>query len=299
MSTTASPKQGNISSPTKWHGGKGYLAKKIVALFPSKCKNPNAPAKDDGGYLHYCEPFFGGGSVLFAADPADTSECVNDLNFDLTVFWRVLASDAHFPEFLRRAQATPFSEAEWSRETESEDVHGTATPVVSAVETAFRFFVRCRQSMAGRMDSFAPLSRNRTRSGMNEQASAWLSAIDRLPEVHARLKRVVVLGPKDGAEVIRQQDGPRTLFYLDPPYVHVTRASKDVYNEEMSDDQHATLLSLLSTIEGRFLLSAYDSPLYNEFAEKNGWTRHAFDIANNAASGDKKRRMTEVVWTNY
>jgi hypothetical protein len=29
------------------------------------------------------------------------------------------------------------------------------------------------------------------------------------------------------------------------------------------------------------------------------WTRHDFDLPNNAAGGDKKRRMVESVWTNY
>ena len=56
------------------------------------------------------------------------------------------------------------------------------------------FFVRCRQSLAGRMKSFATLSRTRTRRGMNEQASAWLTAIEGLPAVrYARLSRVAIL----------------------------------------------------------------------------------------------------------
>ena len=38
-----------------------------------------------------------------------------------------------------------------------------------------------------------------------------------MPAVHARLKRVVVLN-RDALDVIRTQDGPGTLFYLDPPY---------------------------------------------------------------------------------
>jgi hypothetical protein len=49
------------------------------------------------------------------------------------------------------------------------------------VPSAVNFFVRCRQSMAGRMRDFATLSRTRVRRGMNEQAAAWLSAVEGLP----------------------------------------------------------------------------------------------------------------------
>ena len=98
-------------------------------------------------------------------------------------------------------------------------------------------------------------------ANMNEQASAWLTAIEGLPAVHERLKRVVILN-RDVLDVIRQQDGPDTLFYCDPPYLKETCASKDVYAHEMTDTQHLQLLELLNGIKGKFLLSGYPSGLY-------------------------------------
>lgn len=271
-----------LTPPLKWHGGKHYLAAKLVAMMPP--------------HVHYVEPFAGGLSVLLAKDPEGVSEVVNDLNGELTIFWRVLASDSHFPEFVRRCQATPFSEAEWSRKAESEERHGSPDRYVTAVETALRFFVLCRQSLAGRMDSFAPLSRTRTRRGMNEQASAWLNAVEGLPAVHARLKRVVVLN-RDALGVIRQQDGPGTLFYLDPPYLKETRTSPDVYAHEMTPDQHRELLGAVLACNGKVMLSGYRSALYDDAL--SGWHRTDFDLPNNAAGGAGKRRMTEAVWTNF
>ena len=44
-------------------------------------------------------------------------------------------------------------------------------------------------------------------------------------------------------EVIRQQDGPDTCFYLDPPYLHEARQSTDVYAHEMTCNQHVELLN--------------------------------------------------------
>src|SRR5205085_429085 len=99
------------------------------------------------------------------------------------------------------------------------------------------FFVLCRQSHSGRMREFTALTRTRVRRQMNAEASAWLTAIEGLPAIHDRLKRVVVLN-RDALDVIRQQDGSDTLFYLDPPYLPETRVSSEVYDHEMGLAQH-------------------------------------------------------------
>ena len=180
----------NLPCLLKWHGSKnafqGKLARWIIGLMPP--------------HLHYVEAFAGGLAVLLAKNPDGVSEVVNDLDGNLLNFWRVMADETAFAKFHRRVQAVPFSEAHWHDAQETED-H------VGPVDRAVAFFVQCRQSLAGRMDSFAAITRNRTRRGMNEQASAWLTAMEGLPAVHERLKRVVIFGPKDAKEVIQQQDG--------------------------------------------------------------------------------------------
>jgi DNA adenine methylase len=278
-----------VLPPLKWHGGKHYLAEKIVARMPPRCNNPNKPDINDLGWLHYCEPYFGGGSVLLANDPDGISEVVNDIHGRLTNFWRVLQDENSFSRFARVLSAMPFSEAEWSLASES-------TNGADPVEDAIWFFVHCRQSLAGRMNDFAPLSRTRTRRGMNEQASAWLNAISGLANVHARLKRVSILN-RDAVDVIRQQDGSRTLFYLDPPYLGETRTSDDVYSFEMGAKQHETLLETILACKGRVMLSGYRSDLYDW--RLRDWTRHEFTLPNQAAGGKQKRRMVEVVWCNF
>ncbi len=285
MTTTLTP-------PLKWHGGKHDLAKWIIGLMPPRCKKPNSPDPDDKGWLHYVEPYFGGGSVLLANDPEGVSEVANDLNGDLTNFWQVIANDGAFSHFERRITAVPFSQTEWGLAETAERISG---PIGRAVA----FFVRCRQSLAGRMDSFASITRNRTRRGMNEQVSAWLNCIEGLPAVHARLKRVLILN-KPAPDVIRKEDGPRALFYADPPYCHSTRSTTKEYGpHEMTDEQHKELLACLSAIKGRFLLSGYRSELYDLASEKHGWRREDLNISNHAAGGKTKKIMTESVWMNY
>lgn len=87
------------------------------------------------------------------------------------------------------------------------------------------------------------------------------------------------------------------MFYLDPPYPHVTRASTDVYDYEMTDAKHRELLTLIKTLQGKVLLSGYPNELYDEMLA--GWNTKEFTKSNNAASGKKKRAMTEVVWMNF
>src|SRR4051812_27170934 len=91
--------QTTVPPPLEWDGGKQNPAARIVAIMPP--------------HVHYVEPFFGGGAVLLAKNPEGVSEVVNDANGDLTNFWRVLQGEETFGRFLRRCQATPFSEAEW------------------------------------------------------------------------------------------------------------------------------------------------------------------------------------------
>jgi DNA adenine methylase len=244
-------------------------------------------------HLHYVEPYAGGLAVLLAKDPDGVSEVVNDLHKDLSVFWQVMQNEEQFARFRRVVEAVPFSEAEWGDARARPELEPDTDPVTRAVA----FFVRCRQSLAGRMDAFAPLSRTRTRRAMNEQASAWLSAIEGLPAVHARLRRVVILN-RPALDVIRSQDGPQTLFYCDPPYLHSTRTARDTYGDlEMSAADHRQLLETLRGCRGKVLLSGYPSALYD--AALAGWKRYAFDVPNHAAGGAKKGRETEVVFCNF
>jgi DNA adenine methylase len=267
---------GRASPPLKWHGGKWYLAPKIVSLMPP--------------HTHYVEAYAGGLSVLLAKQPEGVSEVANDIDGRISNFWRTLQDDKLFARFKRKLEAVPFSEVEWRcASCQDNKKDGPA-------ERAVRFFIHCRQSLAGRMNCFAALSRTRTRRGMNEQASAWLNAVDGLSAVHTRLKRVAVLN-RDALDVIRQQDGADTLFYLDPPYLGETRTCDDVYAHELDRDQHAELLEAVSNCRGYVMLSGYSSELYER--RLRNWSRHEFILPNQAAGGKRKRRMTEVVWCNF
>lgn len=281
--------RGKLMPPLKWHidGGKGYLAPHIHRIARQTT------------YTHRVITHAGGMGELWDWDYDDVSEVVNDRNGWLTNFWAVLRRPQQFDDLRRRLEATPFSEPEFEVAREMVRQTPLAPSGIDPIIAAALFFVCVRQSMAGRMKDFAPISRTRTRRRMNEQASAWLTAIEGLPAAHARLMRVVIFN-KDALEVIRQQDGPDTLFYCDPPYYPTSRTSPEAYGSfEMTPAQHAALLNALGKIQGKFILSGYCCDLYRQCQHVYGWQRHEFDLPNNAAGGATKRRMQEVIWCNF
>ena len=265
-----------VKSPMKWHGGKYYLAEQIIRMMPP--------------HVHYVEPYFGAGHVLFRKEHNGVSEVVNDIDGDLMAFWDVVSCQPMFDNMLRRLRLVPFSEHVF----EAACVDRPRGKVARAVD----FFIKYRQSRQGLGKDFATLSRNRTRGGMNEQVSAWLGAIELLPAASERLRRVVVLN-RSAIDVINQQDGENTLFYLDPPYLHSTRKSKKAYKFEMDESQHAELLATLLTVKGKFILSGYRSDMYDSAAAVGNLWRTDIAIDNKSSGAKVKEIKTECLWTNF
>ncbi len=269
--------------PLKWHGGKQPLAKWLHSLAPA-------------AYTHRNIVFGGGLGEFWNWLPIDgVSEAVNDTNGDLVNFYAVLRSDLHFPEFVRTIGLTPFADESFY------DAYSERPFLFNGegcVTRACAFFTAYRQSRQGLAKDYATPTK-RVRRGMNENVSAWLSAVDGLDECHERLRRVEIRN-LDCIDFINKYDHPLALFYCDPPYLAETRSSGGEYGpHEMTAEQHGILLGLLSTIKGKFMLSGYRSDLYDTAAGNFGWTRHENERPNSASSSKTKEMRVECVWTNY
>ena len=118
-----------MKGPLKTHGGKHYLAQKIISLMPA--------------HTHFVEPYAGGLAVLLAKECEGISEVVNDLDGNFTNFWQVLREGGLFARFQRQVQSIPFSSVEWHKAKQGLDA------AEDPVDRAVRFFVLCRQSMSG------------------------------------------------------------------------------------------------------------------------------------------------------
>ncbi len=259
-----------LRPPVKWHGGKHYLATRIIKCFPP--------------HRVYLEPFGGAASVLLNKAPVDV-EAYNDLDLRITRLFRVLQRQG--AEFVSRMRFVPYSQKEF------EDA-ATYPPNATDLDQAVCDFVRWRQSFGGKGKTWS-YTTSRARGGMAGDVNAWWTSIEQLPELTERLKRVQILH-QPALQAIWRFDGPDTLIYCDPPYLHETRDvnSRDVYGVEMTEVDHRDLAAALNACEGAVVLSGYPSPLYEELFRS--WKRVDFDIANHAAGGRKKTRKTEVLW---
>jgi DNA adenine methylase len=284
-----------VTPPLKWHGGKHYMAQRVLDRMPQ--------------HLHYVEPYFGGGQVLFARDPMDpkyfwpgktsdgrpargVSEVANDLHRHLMNFYAVLRDPDGFARLKHRLDLTLFSESEWEA---ARDLLAGANGV--PVERAAALFILCRQSLSGRMDAHAPTVRTRLRGGRNDGVNGWWTAVDGLEAVHRRLQNVRVLC-RPALDVVRSEDTPATLFYLDPPYLHETRTARQAYGRfEMTEADHRELLDTVRGCKGKVILSGYPSEMYDRALAS--WNRHTVNLPNNAAGGKTKGRELECLWCNF
>lgn len=262
-----------IRPPVKWHGGKRYLAKKIVQHFPP--------------HRIYLEPFGGGASVLLNKAACEV-ETYNDIDHRITRLFRVLRDQGD--EFLQKARLTLYSHIEFN---------GAVTyPEDSTdLEMALCDFVRWRQSFGGQGQSWS-YTTGRARGGMAGDVNAWWTAIEGLPQIIERIRRVQIVC-QSAFSCIPRFDHSEGLIYCDPPYVHSTREknSRSVYHAEMTDDEHRQLAVLLKRCKSRIVVSGYPSSLYEEIY--GGWRKVTFDIANHAAGGKKKNRETECLWMSF
>lgn len=263
-----------------WYGGKFNHLNWLLPLLP-QCH-------------HYVEPFAGSAAVLLNRDPSPV-ETYNDIDGEVVNFFRVLRDKTD--ELLKAIALTPFSREEFYHAVSTNGEQPCLRRQVSDVERARRFFVRARQARTG-LAQTATLGRwancrNTSRAGMAGVVSRWLGSVEGLQDVAVRLLRVQIEN-RPAIDVIKLYDSPETLFYCDPPYVHMTRGDSKAYGFEMDDAAHRELAEVLWDCEGKVAISGYRCELMQELYR--GWRR--YDPPAKYAHSIKKPRQ-EALWMNY
>jgi len=274
-------------SPILWFGGKGNMRAKIV------------PILEAIQHTRYAEPFGGGASILLAKKPVEL-ETYNDLDSAVVDLFRVLSDEALFSKFHRRVGLLPYSRELWM------EYRATWEEQEDLVERVARWFVVARQSFGGSFGSSWGTSVTLSRRGMASTASGWLSCLDRLPEIHARLSRVQIENA-DWRVIIDRYATPETLIYCDPPYVKATRSEGSYTCDDMTLDDHAELVDALLASPGPFALSGYPHEVYQPIIEAGGvlheWETGCYATAKTRATGlqgegsiMEKQPRTECLW---
>lgn len=258
----------------RYHGGKWRLGPWILANLPS--------------HRVYVEPFGGAASVLMQKGRSEV-EIYNDLDREIVSLFRVLRDRKKAARLKRLVELTPYAREEFEESYE---------PAENDVEQARRTLVRSwmahgSSGLRGHKTGFRLGSkRERTVS-----AGDWRHFPVAIPAIAERLAGIII-ERRPAERVIRDHDGPDTLFYIDPPYPFGTRSQKRIgndlyhgYRHELTDADHGKLLRHLGRLAGMVALSTYPNEAYE--AALAGWGRIQAD-----ARADRGEDRTEVLFLN-
>lgn len=133
-------------------------------------------------------------------------------------------------------------------------------------------------------------------------SEAYYKQIDRLYRVAERLNGVQVIGAVSALTYLLENsylDDPRAMFYIDAPYLSADEDEKNLgicYKGQMELSDHRLLLETISKSKAKFLISNYDTPVYNEYL--GDWTKVTIDTVTGVGS-KKNNKRTECLWYNY
>lgn len=254
-----------------YHGGKQKMLPKILPLIPD--------------HHLYVEPFCGGASVFFAKPLAHVN-VINDMNGFIVEFYRQLQTNSY--ELAAMIDATLYARSEYEKALEMYKGEGAAT----AVEKAWAVYVLAGMGFGGQLDGGWGYSR-----AASKNPKAFHKAKKRLREAAAKLEGGTSIENQDALTVIARWDSPDAFFYVDPPYFNSDMGHYDGYT--LSDFE--ALLTLLSEIKGKFMLSSYPSEILEEFTNKMGWQAKFYEsqVSVNNLEGAPKKMKTEVLTMNY
>lgn len=225
-------------------------------------------------HVHYLEPYFGSGAVLFRK-PRSKIETINDLNGDVVNLFKVLRDR---PEELAAAiHMTP-----WAREEYRMGYERT----VDDFENARRFIVRCWQAYGTRLNASSGWKNEGCGAQGKIVIHVWRDLPKRILAVAERL-RGVQIECAPAIDVIQRLAGSHVLIYADPPYLNVA----PLYAEKTSVEEHGEMLGVLKDFPGPVLLSGYENDLYAD--ELGEWTRY-----HRSANADGGAARVETLWLN-
>jgi DNA adenine methylase len=253
-----------MKTPITYYGGKQKMLRHILPLIPA--------------HRVYVEPFFGGGAVFWAKEPANI-EFINDHNGEVINFYRVLK--LRYPELEREISATLHSEFQQKKAKEiyrHPEGHGD-------IERAWALWVLSHQSIYAILCNTWKFANNRA------NASQLQGRKEAFAEIYSKRLEHTSIFCRDALNVIKKTDSEGAFHYVDPPYFN---ANMGHYRGYTSDD-FEKLLQTLAGIKGKFMLSSYPSELLASFSQSLGWITIEFNLTRSAGGG----RKIELLTMNY
>lgn len=258
----------------RYHGAKFRLAPWIISHFPA--------------HRFYVEAFGGAAGVLLHK-PRVGPEVYNDLDGNVVNYFRVLRDPKLRAKLAEAVTLTPYARDEFENASE---------PCDDMIERARRLAVRAQMGFGS-----AGATKGTTGFRIDIQRPygtaqhLWARFDRNIAQAGQRFSDVLIEN-RPAMDVMLQHDTPDTLHFVDPPYVHSTRAmglgKSRGYTHEMSDDDHARLLTFLRGLRGKVIVCGYRHPIYMDML--SDWSLSTTQARISAGRGTALRE--EHIWLN-
>lgn len=256
-----------LKTPISYYGGKQSMLKHILPLIPE--------------HDVYVEPFFGGGAVFWGKEPIK-AEIINDYNGLVMNFYEQLKTN--FDELKKFIDATPYSRDAYAKAMVVYKNSYMFKPVVKA----WAFWIGTVQGFSNQIGSWRASQPRCKEALLNLNKKALIST-----DLSSRLE-LVQMENMDAVKLIQSKDTKHTFFYIDPPYVGADQGHYGGY----SQDHFNNLLTTLSKLKGKFLLSSYPNNELIKHRKKFRWYDKDINMQL-SASRDKSKRKVECLTANY
>lgn len=265
----------------KWVGGKRQLLPKLTPLIPE--------------FDYYCEPFVGGGALLFHLQPPRAT--INDYNPELINVYEVIRDNVdELIEDLKKHENTPEYFYSIRSKDRDQDVYSTLTPterasrIIYLNKTCFNGLYRV--NAAGQLN--VPFGKYKNPNIVNEEGLRAISKYFNTADI--------TIKHGDYTEALKNLP-KKSFVYLDPPYdpVSVTASFTGYTSGGFSRSEQVRLRECCDDLNSRgikFMLSNSATDFIKEqYSDYNIQIVKAARAIN--SKGSKRGAVDEVVITNY
>lgn len=259
-----------MKTPITYYGDKQTMLKHILPLVPP--------------HNLYTEAFAGGAALFFVKEPAPV-EVINDLNHELINFYRTIVSDFDAVKVLveQTLHSRGLHEHTWY-------IYSNPT-FFSSAERAWAVWVLSKLGFAGQISSSFGFDKSQGRHPKKVAfAKEPFSAI-----LTARLERTTI-ECDDALKVIARYDTPEAFHFVDPPYVG---SNMGHYSGMFNEQNLVNLLELLSSVDGKFMLTMYPHEAITAAAKRRKWHIHSVERNVTACRASARRKQEEWMVVNY
>ena len=215
-----------------WPGGKRKLLKYLLPLVPE--------------HDMYCE-VFGGGLAMFLGKAESPAEVINDINSELTSFYKVVQS--HIDPLL--------AELEYVLNSSEIFIDYLAQPGLTDIQRAARWFIRNKLSFGAMGFTF----------GVSKQcrSSSLGSRSNRLLAIRALNRRLnnVCIEHVPWEQCLKIYDRPGCFFFFDPPYIDAGGEAYAGWTEE----ELTKFCLRIRELKGKWLFTFQDCPLIHRLMQ--------------------------------